>query len=188
MRYSLRVKSKTTDLENQPGFSAQNESLTFVRFTNSRHWSVCHTQMDDQWDVWVAGAAVSHSLSLCSSALPALLQTLSLSAAALSTICSCPWLLNCTGSEGGQKGITAGELFVCVCCQNKQRKDDLWIAALLRLHWFRGRRIRRLGTSALCDGWWGGRLYLWPHASVISKINWFSPSQKKIWGCKTWIY
>lgn len=64
---------------------------------------------------------------------------------------------------------------------NRQRKDDLWIEALWRLQWLRGRRItggngnvsftwRLRGWMPLCWATW---------VSVIGKIDWFPPAEEQ---------
>lgn len=128
---------------------------------------------------------VSHSLSLCS-ALNYRHSTFQPRRSAPSAVVlDC---FRCTRSEGGQKGKAAGELFVCLCCQNRQSKDDWWIEALLRSHRLRGRQKRGTGMSALCDGWGAGRLYLWPHSLLSVKSTDFPPRRETIWGYKAWIW
>ena len=83
------------------------------------------------------------AVTRCSSAPSIILEKLGLSHRTLHTICSCPWLLGCTGSEGGSKGRSCGR---AICLQvesllsNRHRKYDLWIGALWRLQWKDGRR------------------------------------------------
>ncbi len=115
--------------------------------------------------------AASHFVPLC-----IILQTVGLAGGTLCAICSCPWLLGCTGSEEGsrRRGCRgAFHLRAESLLSNRQRRDDLWIEALWRLQWLRGRRITE-GNGNVSFTW---RLRGWmplcwaTRVSVIGKID-----------------
>lgn len=87
------------------------------RVTNGSDWCRCVTH---RWAVSGRPDSRSQPLVLFLCSLHIILQTLCPSGGTLGTICSCPWLLGCTESDGGQEGEAAGGLSVCrpsPCCQ-----------------------------------------------------------------------
>lgn len=83
-----------------------------------RLWSVCHTQMDSQWEIWQKSCSQMQLRTLLFCPLHIVLWTLP-SGVTISTICSCQWFV-VQEAKGGQEGENAGGLFIfrlSPCCQ-----------------------------------------------------------------------